>query len=65
MTLMRKLFFSNWTDGRLPKHLEQDFNETVKDLGLPYATDLTCGDPAGAAPIANTRQGQTRIDACE
>ncbi|ORY25063.1 GMC oxidoreductase-domain-containing protein [Naematelia encephala] len=46
-----------------PTDLEHTFNSTVLDLGLPYATDLTCGNPAGAAPIANTRNGQQRIDA--
>jgi hypothetical protein len=50
---------------RLPNTLEGAFNDTVKNLGLPYATDLTCGNPAGAAPIANTRAGNTRIDACK
>ena len=27
--------------------------------------DLTCGDPAGSAQIANSRSGNTRITACE
>jgi len=27
--------------------------------------DLTCGDPAGSAQIANSRSGSTRITACE
>lgn len=48
-----------------PNTLEGAFNDTVRALGLPYATDLTCGNPAGAAPIANTRSGNTRIDACK
>ncbi|RSH94240.1 hypothetical protein EHS25_004043 [Saitozyma podzolica] len=47
----------------LPANLERNFNQTVLNLGLPYAYDLTCGDPSGAAPIANTRNGNTRIDA--
>jgi len=48
-----------------PGSFERDFNSTVQNLGVPYATDLTCGNPAGAAPIANTRSGNTRINACE
>jgi hypothetical protein len=27
--------------------------------------DLTCGDPAGSAQIANSRSGNTRITACK
>lgn len=47
-----------------PADLERNFNSTVVGtLGLPYATDLTCGDPASVAPIANTRNGDTRVDA--
>lgn len=48
-----------------PQQLERDFNTTGKNYGLPYATDLTCGNPAGLGPIANTRSGNVRIDACE
>jgi hypothetical protein len=48
-----------------PKDVERATNQTLLEEGLPYATDLTCGDPAGAAPIANTRSGNTRNDACE
>jgi hypothetical protein len=51
--------------GRTPNRLERDTNTTGKNLGLPYATDLTCGNPAGLAPIANTRSGNLRTDACE
>ncbi|KAK4689089.1 hypothetical protein P7C73_g1011, partial [Tremellales sp. Uapishka_1] len=47
----------------IPAHLEDDFNTTVQSLGLPYETDLTCGDPAGAGPISDTTQGGFRIDA--
>jgi hypothetical protein len=44
--------------------VEKDFNTTVtKTLGLPYAFDLTCGNPSGAAPIANTRSGNKRVNA--
>lgn len=50
---------------RSPQRLERDFNSTVLGYGLPYAYDLTCGNPAGASPIANTRSGNIRIDACE
>ena len=50
---------------RSPQQLERDFNTTGKNYGLPYATDLTCGNPAGLAPIANTRSGNLRIDACK
>jgi choline dehydrogenase-like flavoprotein len=46
-----------------PANLERNFNQTVLNLGLPYAFDLTCGDPSGAAPISNTRSGNTRNDA--
>ena len=49
----------------MPSDLERQFNTTVLGLGLPYAYDLTCGNPAGASPIANTRSSNTRIDACE
>lgn len=49
----------------LPSTVDQATNQTFLGLGLPYANDLTCGDPAGAAPIANTRTGNTRNDACE
>jgi hypothetical protein len=35
----------------------------VKTLGLPYAYDLTCGNPSGAGPVANTRSGSSRINA--
>jgi len=52
------------TTPRTPTQVEHDFNNTVLGLGLPYATDLTCGEPAGAAPIANTRNGNLRVDAC-
>jgi hypothetical protein len=49
---------------RSPAQLEKDFNTTVvKTLGLPYAFDLTCGKPSGAAPVANTRSGSKRVDA--
>lgn len=48
-----------------PQDVERAFNQTVQGQGLPYVTDLTCGNPAGAAPIANTRSGNTRNDACE
>ena len=48
-----------------PQQVERDFNTTGKNYGLPYATDLTCGNPAGLGPIANTRSGNVRIDACE
>jgi hypothetical protein len=49
---------------RSPAQLEKDFNKTViSTLGLPYAFDLTCGNPSGAAPIANTRNGGKRINA--
>jgi len=47
-----------------PSNLERDFNSTVLKR-MPYVTDLSCGNPGGAAPIANTRSGGTRIDACE
>jgi len=50
---------------RSPQQLERDFNTTGKNIGLPYATDLTCGNPAGLGPIANTRSGNLRIDACK
>ena len=50
---------------RSPQQLERDFNTTGKNIGLPYATDLTCGNPAGLGPIANTRSGDLRIDACK
>ena len=49
---------------RYPSNLERDFNSTVLKR-MPYVTDLTCGNPGGAAPIANTRSGGTRVDACE
>lgn len=49
---------------RTPNQLERDFNTTGKNIGLPYATDLTCGNPAGLGPIANTRSGNVRIDTC-
>jgi hypothetical protein len=68
MILARKLCHSGATDitdrYSSPNKLERDFNTTVKALGLPYATDLTCGNPAGLAPVANTRSGNTRTDAC-
>lgn len=48
-----------------PNAIERNFNTTIKNLGTPYAGDLTCGNPAGLAPIANTRSGNTRIDACQ
>ncbi len=49
-----------------PAQIEQEINQTtVNNLGFPYATDLTCGQPAVVAPIANTRVGNTRADACE
>lgn len=48
-----------------PSNVEKAFNQTVQSQGLPYVTDLTCGDPAAAAPIANTRTGNTRNDACD
>jgi hypothetical protein len=54
-----------WLICRSPQQLERDFNTTGKNIGLPYATDLTCGNPAGLGPIANTRSGNLRIDACE
>lgn len=47
----------------MPSTLEDNFNSTVQGLGLPYVTDLTCGNPGGAAPIGNTRTGNTRNDA--
>lgn len=53
-----------WLMYRSPQQLERDFNATGKNIGLPYATDLTCGNPAGLGPIANTRSGNLRIDAC-
>ena len=46
-----------------PGSFEKAFNTSVQNKGLPYAYDLTCGNPAGEAPIANTRNGQTRADA--
>jgi hypothetical protein len=54
-----------WLMYRSPQQLERDFNTTGKNIGLPYATDLTCGNPAGLGPIANTRSGNLRIDACK
>ena len=47
----------------VPGNFEKAFNATVRNLNLPYAYDLTCGNPAGDAPIANTRSGGTRADA--
>ena len=33
---------------------------------IPHSgNDLTCGDPAGSAQISNTKDGNTRITACE
>ncbi|KAJ9106753.1 hypothetical protein QFC19_003065 [Naganishia cerealis] len=46
-----------------PQALERAFNQTVLGLGEPYAYDLTCGNPAGAGPVANTRDATYRIDA--
>lgn len=46
-----------------PQQFEHNFNTSVQNKGLPYAFDLTCGNPAGEAPIANTRDGSTRSDA--
>jgi len=46
-----------------PGALEGVFNQTLNNLGLDYALDLTCGDPAGSAQIANSRSGSTRITA--
>ncbi|ORX37098.1 hypothetical protein BD324DRAFT_624787 [Kockovaella imperatae] len=46
-----------------PGSFEKAFNTSVQSIGLPYAYDLTCGNPAGRAPIANTRNGGTRSDA--
>jgi hypothetical protein len=47
-----------------PAQFEHDMNSTlVQTLGQPYAFDLTCGNPAGAAPIANTRKDNRRYDA--
>jgi hypothetical protein len=34
------------------------------DLSSPFS-DLTCGNPAGAGPVANTRDATYRVDACE
>jgi hypothetical protein len=50
---------------RTPNTLEKNFNTTVKNLGAPYAADLTCGNPAGLGPVGNTRNGNLRVDACE
>ena len=46
---------------RSPAALEDAFNQTLFNLGLPYVTDLTCGNPGGAAQIANTKKDNTRI----
>lgn len=46
-----------------PNDVERNLNQTLNSLGLPYVTDLTCGNPASVAPIANTRVGNTRADA--
>ncbi|KAJ9110960.1 hypothetical protein QFC20_002726 [Naganishia adeliensis] len=46
-----------------PQALERAFNQTVLARGEPYAYDLTCGNPAGAGPVANTRDVTYRIDA--
>ncbi|KAJ9127369.1 hypothetical protein QFC24_000776 [Naganishia onofrii] len=46
-----------------PQALERAFNQTVLGRGEPYAYDLTCGNPAGAAPVANTRDATYRVDA--
>lgn len=48
-----------------PQALERAFNQTVLGRGEPYAYDLTCGNPAGAGPVTNTRDATYRVDACE
>lgn len=47
-----------------PGDLERNLNQTALNKGLPYATDNTCGNPAGLAPMAHTKLDNTRIDAC-
>ncbi|KAL1410798.1 hypothetical protein Q8F55_001740 [Vanrija albida] len=49
--------------GDWPGDLERNFNQTALNKGVPYAGDLTCGNPAGLSPIAHTQQGNLRIDA--
>jgi hypothetical protein len=56
---------NSYVTSTLQSDLKRDFNTTGKNYGLPYATDLTCGNPAGLGPIANTRSGNVRIDTCK
>ena len=47
-----------------PQDLEHNLNTTEQSLNLPYATDLSCGNPAGLATILHTQKGNLRSDAC-
>ncbi|TXT15792.1 hypothetical protein VHUM_00295 [Vanrija humicola] len=51
-------------DTDFPGDLERNFNATALGKGVPYATDLTCGNPAGLAPIAHTKVDNLRSNAC-
>lgn len=52
----------NQWDG-VPNELERLFNRTAQDSGMPYVSDLTCGNPAGLGPIAHSSVDGIRSDA--
>lgn len=48
--------------GTTPADLEHHLNQTAAGFGMPYATDLTCGNPAGLGPMAHNNVDNRRYD---
>lgn len=39
----------------VPTDLEHNLNATTRNFGMPYPSDLSCGNPAGISPMAHTK----------